>query len=39
MEAAIAALDTLENEVAAMGRAKAQPKAHRYDLVEASDER
>ena len=38
MDAAIAALDTLENEVAAMARAKAQPKVHRYDLVEASDE-
>jgi lysophospholipase L1-like esterase len=33
MDAAIAALDTLENEVVAMARSKAQPKAHRYELL------
>jgi lysophospholipase L1-like esterase len=33
MDAAIAALDTLEDQVAAMARAKAQPKAHQYELL------
>jgi len=33
MDRAMAALDTLDAEVAAMARAKAQPKAHRYELV------
>lgn len=35
MDRAIEALDQLESEVAAMARAKAQPKPHRYELVEA----
>ena len=33
MDRAMGALDTLETEVAAMARAKAQPKPHRYELV------
>jgi lysophospholipase L1-like esterase len=33
MTRAMAALDTLETEVAAMAHAKAQPKPHRYELV------
>lgn len=33
MDRAIAALDTLDTEVAAMARAKAQPKPHYYELV------
>ena len=33
LDAAMAALDTLEREVVAMARAKAQPKPHRYELV------
>lgn len=33
MNRAITALDTLDGEVAAMARAKAQPKPHRYQLV------
>jgi lysophospholipase L1-like esterase len=33
MDRAMTALDTLEAEVAAMARAKAQPKPHRYELV------
>ena len=33
MDAAIAALDTLESEVVAMARSKAQPKLHRYELL------
>ena len=33
MDQAMAALDTLDSEVAAMARAKAQPKPHRYELV------
>jgi hypothetical protein len=32
MDAAMTALDTLESEIAAMARAKAQPKPHRYQL-------
>jgi len=32
MDRAMAALDTLDREVAAMARAKAQPKPHRYEL-------
>jgi hypothetical protein len=38
MEAAIVALDTLENEVIAMARAKAQRKDHRYELLAAEAE-
>jgi hypothetical protein len=33
MDRAMAALDALDAEVAAMARAKAQPKPHRYELV------
>ncbi|HTA69059.1 MAG TPA: GDSL-type esterase/lipase family protein, partial [Bryobacteraceae bacterium] len=33
MDRAMKALDTLDTEVAAMARAKAQPKPHRYELV------
>lgn len=33
MDRAMGALDTLDSEVAAMARAKAQPKPHRYELV------
>ena len=33
MDRVMAALDTLDAEVAAMARAKAQPKPHRYELV------
>jgi lysophospholipase L1-like esterase len=33
MDSAMAALDTLDAEVAAMARAKAQPRVHRYELV------
>jgi lysophospholipase L1-like esterase len=33
MDRAMAALDTLDSEVATMARAKAQPKPHRYELV------
>jgi lysophospholipase L1-like esterase len=33
MDRAMTALDTLDSEVAAMARAKAQPKPHRYELV------
>jgi lysophospholipase L1-like esterase len=33
MDRAMAALDTLDAEVAAMARAKAQPKPHHYELV------
>ncbi|HXA66171.1 MAG TPA: SGNH/GDSL hydrolase family protein [Bryobacteraceae bacterium] len=32
MDRAMASLDTLDREVAAMARAKAQPKPHRYEL-------
>ena len=34
MDRAMSAVDTLETEVSAMARAKAQPKPHRYQLVE-----
>jgi lysophospholipase L1-like esterase len=33
MDAAIAALDTIDDDVVKMARAKAQPKAHRYELI------
>jgi lysophospholipase L1-like esterase len=33
MDSAMAALDTLDAEVAAMARAKAQPRVHRYELI------
>lgn len=33
MDAAMAALDTLEDQVVAMAYAKAQPKAHQYEIV------
>jgi hypothetical protein len=33
MDAALAALDTIEDDVVKMARAKAQPKAHRYELI------
>jgi hypothetical protein len=33
MDRAMTALDSLDSEVAAMARAKAQPKPHRYELV------
>jgi len=33
MDAAMASLDTLEEQVVAMAHAKAQPKPHRYELV------
>jgi hypothetical protein len=33
MDRAMAALDTLESEVAAMAGAKAQPKEHHYELL------
>jgi len=32
MDRAMTALDTLDTEVAAMARAKAQPKPHHYEL-------